>query len=426
MKSIILVLLSLSSNAFALGQLNYKKTIKLSDYKGQTYFSLMQETIKPQLDQMATNGFDIATGSTLVNALKKVDSKVASNAIRSAGGMGQLKQIGNELSASFRNLTFKQLPSALAKEGVGQGRYDLATYVSLASGGGVAVLIDANNITYNVNYGTGKEEDDERTGRSFGESNARLALDASDKQYLSSLEDYIRKDNSNTRFFYQSLLEVLLNNDATHYKQITNQGQAVATDFLAVYTAEQDRHLMSNLSSHPWDESLLEVTLLSAFHAGQKKIKLIFNGEFTDTTVKQAPGCSTEKRMTQKASLTDYWQFSSSTDPENCSRSGLNISRKDFRKLGSMITAYEKQVHPDIVAKVQRHFKTQKGKNNVFAQLSDFLISFETPKRLDSQTLQLAQDFSAFLVQVKTDADSADRFIVTHLQADDLDESGDN
>jgi hypothetical protein len=130
--------------------------------------------------------------------------------------------------------------------------------------------------------------------------------------------------------------------------------------------------------------------------------------------------------MTQKASLTDYWQFSSSTDPENCSRSGLNISRKDFRKLGSMITAYEKQVHPDLVAKVQRHFKTQKGKNNVFAQLSDFLISFETPKRLDSQTLQLAQDFSAFLVQVKTDADSADRFIVTHLQADDLDESGDN
>jgi hypothetical protein len=426
MKSIFLVLLSLSLNAFALGQLNYKKTIKLSDYKGQTYFSLMEETIKPQLDQMATNGFDIATGATLVNALKKVDSKVASNAIRSAGGMAQLKQIGNELSASSRNLTFKQLPSALAKEGVGQGRYDLATYVSLASGGGVAVLIDANNITYNVNYGTGKEEDDERTGRSFGESNARLALDASDKQYLSSLEDYIRKDNSNTRFFYQSLLEVLLNNDATHYKQITNQGQAVATDFLAVYTAEQDRHLMSNLSSHPWDESLLEVTLLSAFHAGQKKIKLIFNGEFTDTTVKQAPGCSTEKRMTQKASLTDYWQFSSSTDPENCSRSGLNISRKDFRKLGSMITAYEKQVHPDLVAKVQRHFKTQKGKNNVFAQLSDFLISFETPKRLDSQTLQLAQDFSAFLVQVKTDADSADRFIVTHLHADDLDESGDN
>jgi hypothetical protein len=422
---IFLAICFLASNVSAANLLQFKQTVRLSDYKGQTYFSLMNEVIKPRLDRTAEEGFDVSSGPTLVAGLKKVDRKVAGSALRATGGAAQLKEIGNDL-ASSRNINFKQLPSLLGRQGVGQGRYDLTTYLALISGGGVAVQIDPNNTAYNVNYGTGKEADDERTGRSFGESNDRLALDASDKEYLADLEDYVRGSDANTKYFYLSLLEVLLNNDATHFRLISKAGQAVATDFLAVYTAEQDRHLMSNLKSHPWDESLLEVTLLSSFHSGQKKIKLIYNGTFTDTTMKQAPGCNTEKRAQQKASLTDYWQFSASTDPESCNRSGLNITRKDFRKLGAMITAYEKQNHPDLLAKVQRHFKSQKGRNNVFAQLSDFLIGFKTPKRLPESSLELAQDFTNFLIQVKADADHTDKFILSHLNTEVFDDAGGN
>ena len=60
-----------------------------------------------------------------------------------------------------------------------------------------------------ISYGTGQDENDERTGRSFGESFSRLALDASDKHYLETLEDYVRTDGDNARYFYLSLLEIL-------------------------------------------------------------------------------------------------------------------------------------------------------------------------------------------------------------------------
>lgn len=424
----ILIIISLAFNfsALAVGQLDYSQAVKLNQYKGQTFFSLMEDVIKPQLDKKAVDGFDVASGAQLVAGLKKVDSKVSGSAIRAAGGITQLKNAGNKLSSFSRNLTFKQMPSALAREGIGSGRYDLTTYISLISEGGVAIQIDTYNIAYNVNYGTGEDENDERTGRSFGESHNRLALDASDKHFLKTLEDYVRTDGDNIRYFYLSLLEILLNNDASHFRMISKPGQAVATDFVAVYTAEQDRHLMSNLVRHPWDASLLEVTLLSSFHAGQKKIKLIFNGEFTDTTLKQAPGCNTNERPTQRASLTDYWQFSNSDDPENCNRSGLNITRRDFRKLGAVITAYQKRAHPELLAKVQRHFKTQKNSRNVFAQLSDFLINFETPKRFNQTTLELSQDFTNFLMQVKADANSTDRFIIEELETGDFNENSED
>ncbi|MBY0451964.1 MAG: hypothetical protein K2P92_02940, partial [Bdellovibrionaceae bacterium] len=190
---------------------------------------------------------------------------------------------------------------------------------------------------------------------------------------------------------------------------------------IAVYTAEQDRHLMANLRSHAWDEALLEVTLLSAFHAGQNQIKLMYNGTYTDTTLKQAPGCNTDVRSPKKASLTDYWQFSKSTDPANCSRSGLNVGRRDFRSLGSAITNFQRQKNPEIVARVERHFKSSKNRGNLFAQLSTFLISYNTPSRLDAQDLELIQDFTAFLMQVKADANSTDQFIVANWsnEADD-------
>ncbi|MCC2678569.1 MAG: hypothetical protein K0R29_1145 [Pseudobdellovibrio sp.] len=424
--ALLFIVLTFSLSGFAAGLLNYSNAVKLNQYKGQTFFSLMEDVIKPQLDQKAIQGFDIASGSKLVAGLQKVDKKVAASAIRAAGNVGALKMAGNSLSASSRNITFKQLPSALAREGVGPGRYDLTTYISLISEGGVAVEIDANNIAYNVNYGTGQDENDERTGRSFGESFDRLALDASDKHYLKTLEAYVKADQANVRYFYLSLMEILLNNDSSNFKKISRPGQAVATDFIAVYTAEQDRHLMSNLTRHPWDASLLEVTMLSAFHAGQRKIKLIVNGEFTDTTLKQAPGCSTATRSSQRASLIDYWQFSSSDDPENCNRSGLNITRRDFRKLGRIITAYQKRMNPELVANVQRHFRTNKNRNNVFAQLSDFLINYDTPKKLNANTLELSKDFTNFLMQIKADANQTDQFITENLKSEEFTESDEN
>lgn len=418
MKNLIFILLVTQATiVFAANKLKYSTTVDLADYKGQTYFSLMNEVIKPSLDQIAVDGFEIADGKRLVSGLKKVDGKVSNKAVRAAGGADKLQEIGDNLAG--QKITFYELPSALAKLEVGSGRFDLSTYISLISGGGVAIQIDSKNTAYNVNYGTGENENDERTGRSFGEAPGRLSLDASDKHYLEILENYVRSEGENSEFFYLSILQILLNNDASNLKNVSDAGQAVATDFLAVYTAEQDRHLMSELKKHPWDASLLEVTLLSALHAGQKNVMVIFNGQFTDTTLKQASGCTeATARQEKPASMVDYWQFSTSTDPSNCSRSGLNITRKSFRALGEAITAYELKKNPELIENIQRHFTSSKNKNNVFAQLSDFLINYNTPTQLDADTLELAQDFTAFLVQVRKDANKTSTYITNQFQAD--------
>lgn len=416
--SILLNFLLLSNLALASNNLKYTDVINLQDHQGQTFFSLMTEVIKPALDEKATNGFVVANGRTVVKSLALVDDKVANKAVRAAGSKEELKKIADVLNKTNTMYTFYELPDVLAELGVGAGRFDLTTYLALVSNGGVAVQIDDQNIGYNVNYGTGDIENDERTGRSFAEAPDRLALDASDKHYLQILESYIRKNKTNTAYFYQSILEILINSDVSNFQNITPEGQAVAADFVAVYTAEQNRHLMSDLKRHPWDEALLEVTLLSALHAGQKQIQLMYNGQFTTVTHKQTTGCDVSEKIEKRASLIDYWQFSSSEDPTHCKRSGLNVNRKDFRSLGKMITAFQKENNPELVARIQKHFKTNRNKDNVFAQLSEYLINYNTPQSLGAQGEDLIADFTEFLMQVQEDAHLNTEFINSNWPGD--------
>ncbi|MGZ3691382.1 MAG: hypothetical protein ACXVAX_07755 [Pseudobdellovibrio sp.] len=393
--------------------LNYSSVVDLNSYKGETYFALMTDVVKPALDQYATQGFIVADGQTVLAALKNVDPSVAQKAIRAAGNIDQLSQVADALHATGEKITFYNLPDALAKQGVGGGRYDLSTFLSLVSGGGVVLKMGAHSFAYNVNYGTGQTDKDEMTGRSFGETTNSFALDASDKHYLQILEKYVRSEGENSAYFYKSLLQILTNNDTSNFDNISAQGQAVASDFVAVYTAEQDRHLMAQLKSHPWDSALLEVTLISAFHGGQKNVMVMYNNELTEKTLPQSPGCSPKGTNQQPASMTDYWQYSTSTDPANCNRSGINVTRKDFRTLGLLISNYERQNHADLVNKIESHFTGSKGVN-VFAELSDFLINYNTAKKLDASSLELAQDFTQFLMQVRQDANLISSHIVAN------------
>ncbi|MEQ1722949.1 MAG: hypothetical protein ABL930_07210 [Pseudobdellovibrio sp.] len=409
MKNLLLIsLLLLSSLSFAAkndgGLLNYSTVVDITANKGTTFFALMENVIKPSLDEYATEGFVVANGKTVLAALKNVDAKVSAKAIRAAGSQAALKQLADDLNSSGEKITFYDLPQAIADAGISAGRYDLATFLALVSGGGVALKISDNSFAYNVNYGTGEFEKDEMTGRSFGEAPGRMALDASDKHYLQILEKYVRADGENSEEFYKSILQILLNSDASGFENISEEGQAVASDFIAVYTAEQDRHLMAELKNHHWDEALLEVTLLSSFHGGQKNVMIMYNGELTSTTLAQTPGCNEEERSEKKASMIDYWQFSTSTDPASCNRSGINITRRDFRSLGTLISNYQRENNPELVENVERHFQGVKTGGNLYAQLSDFLINYDTPKKLDKKTLQLANDFTAFLMQVRKDA----------------------
>ena len=407
MKSLILsALLTLTfATAQARNLLAYPETIKISEHKGKTFLALMKEDIKPALDYKATEGFQVATGEEVAERLELVEAKVSRKALSAAGSVENLMALADQLHEQYEAITFYELPAAISKLGYSAGAFDLSTFLSLVSHGGVAVQFDRNNISYNVNYGTGENTNDERTGRSFGESHDRLALDASDKHYLSILEDYVRTDSENLGQFYKTLLRILLNNDTTGFSKITKAGQAVATDFLAVYIAEQDRHLMSNFTKHPWDEALLEVTLLAAFHAGQEEIHIMYGGELTNLTHQQKTGCDEGEASEKVASLIDYWQFSSSVDPTQCKRSGINITRKDFRALGAMITAHQREVNPELVASIEARLGVTNSKN-LFADLSKFIINLETPDQLDSKTLKVAEEFTQFLLESMEHAQS--------------------
>lgn len=400
----LLFLLFISLQVEARNLLKYKDPVDLEVLKGRTFLSLMKSEIKPALDQKAREGFQVVSGADVARFLKSTDSKVAQKAIRSAGSLENLTALADQLHESGLSYRFYDLPQVIAKAGYPQGRYDLTTFLSLVSGGGVAVRIDSENIAYNVNYGTGEQEKDERTGRSFGEAPSRKALDASDKHYLETLEAYVRGEPENMEHFFRSLLSVLMNSDSSGYQKISKAGQAVATDFLAVYIAEQNRHLMSDFRNHPWEEALLEVTLLSSFHAGQKTVHVMSGGDLTATTFRQRPGCDTGEKVAKSASLVDYWQFSTNTDPAHCNRSGINITRRDFRALGALITGHMRETHPELVRRIETKLGLKEPSANLYASLSKFMIRLEAPETFNSKVLGLIGDYVEFLMAVSAEA----------------------
>ncbi len=383
--------------------LKFKTEVDLNQFTGISFLAMMKEQVKPRLDKYAEDGFTVASVEDVVAALDKVSSKVKSQALKAAGGLESLKKVVTALQG--QNVNLYNLPEKIAAAHIpGVNRYSLSTFLSLASGGGVALRLNETDVSYNVNYGIGRQAKDEMTGRSFGEGPEHLADDASDKSYLQSLQRYFSSETLNTNEFYKSLLQILTNSDASGLKKVSPDGQSVMSDFLAIYVAEQDRHLMSDLSKHAWDVALLEVTLLSAFHAGQSKFMVMFGGQLVDKVPKQAPGGEPRTDL-RDANMTDWWQFSSNPDPASKNRSGINVTKKDFRALGSVISDYMRKEHADLVQNVERHFPQAKAGGNIFQKLSDFLINKNAPRSL-SNAEELATDFGAFLDMVRQEANN--------------------
>lgn len=239
------------------------------------------------------------------------------------------------------------------------------------------------------------------TGRSFSETPLHNADDISDKSYLQGLEDLVRGEDPQN--FFRVVLQGLVNCDFSGYSKLSDLGQSVATDFFAIYTAEQDRHLMADLKAHAWDAALLEVTLLSSLHSGQEKITLMVNGEMKDIVQNQIR-CGKSDGKTRDASLIDYWQFTTNPDPAQCGRSGINITKRDFRALGQKISDYEREHHPELVEQVESHFKGIRTGGNLFAELSSYLISYKAPRSMGRDGQALVKDMMVFLAQVRNDA----------------------
>jgi hypothetical protein len=141
-----------------------------------------------------------------------------------------------------------------------------APFISVASGAGAKVILDDQHAYLNVGYRTGSNpQTDPKTGRSYGVPSDRGARDASDEYFLDHLETFYQQHPEERAAFVRLILTTLTKSDVTGLSQLSQAGGDEFTDFMAIYTAEEDRHAMLNFKSHPWDRDLAEATWASLF-----------------------------------------------------------------------------------------------------------------------------------------------------------------
>lgn len=385
---------------------NYRHVIEMADYSGQSYLSFMKAVVRPAMVDVVENGYVIASPENVEAAYKAVDKRVQ-KAVEGQGGLEAAKKVAAALEG--QTVFSETLPNEIAKIDRKLDRYRMATFLGLASGGGVVIRYHENNYAYNVHY----DKVEEKSGRSYGVGPTRLAYDASDKAYLTDVQEYFsdKKTKENLPEFYRALMLALLNTDPANYGAVKPFGQTVLSDFLAVYTAEQARNLMDESVDIHWDAALLEVTLLASFHAGQEKFKLYYQDVveqkvvFTDSVYRQTP-CELPQ-VKKQASMVDYWQFSRRiNDSKNCKRSGINVTKKEFRLLERKITDYMSKKSPALVNRLTKSMGLTKKVDNVYLALSEYLINDRTEKKLGSEKVkQITENWVEFLTEVTKNAD---------------------
>ena len=388
--------------------LEFSSAFNLADFKGKTYLTFMRETVKPAMDSLADDGYVIRGKDSIEKAYEGSDKKVQAKVDRLWGGVDGLGAIAEKLKG--KKLTMDNLPAAVATAGGARDRYGIATFIGLASGGGVAIQYAKDNYSYNIHYA----RNEKKSGRSYGTGPGRGANDASDKEYLNGLEKYFHDSPDDQKNFQNNLFRGLVNNDTSHYGDVSAEGQSILTDFFAVYTAEEARNLMGKTSTSPitpyWEAALLEVTLLASFHSNQSKFTLFYTDPqsrettYTNATKKQTPCANPDG--TKGASLADYWQFSRNiSDATNCKRSGINITKKEFRGLGRAITEYMVKKHRDQFDAVYKSMNSPAtNRENMYAALSYFLVNDKTPATLADQTDKIVNAWTAWLETTRSEA----------------------
>jgi hypothetical protein len=279
---------------------------------------------------------------------------------------------------------------------------------ALKAGKGVAVKLGDHNYNIHVNFPL-----DAQGGRSYGWTSGQVG-DWSDLKYLQHLAQVVLGNNpQDLSAFYQTIVRILGACNPQGIENLIPATQRVATNFLAIYTAEEYRAMVPKGIKN-WDDALLQVTMLGAFHGGQSKFTMFYEGKFTAQTKRQAagvytpfgPGPTAKDASDKPASMDDYWQFS--RDP-NSHRSGVNETRDDFQKMGHAITNYEASIQSQALAQVQAVV----GKSdNVIATTSKF---FTTGQSKDMSKIEgLATAVSALMLEARGNADEITTWQLNH------------
>lgn len=297
---------------------------------------------------------------------------------------------------------------------------------AIRKGEGVELRLTEDVSTYHVKYKAHNEEKAERSGRSFSAvgSNPKrpsYVADASYSHYLDTFEA-MYEDEEELKSFYEAILNVVAECDGSGFDELSQNTKQVAADFVAVYVAEQYRHLISGKGKrlgprHNWDDALLQVTLLASFHSGQTKNKngMFYEGTFTDQVFnqkydvkengesvsycvyKQPKHPKRDELKKREIRLKDYWQFN-----KTCDRSGVNVTRRDFTKMGQAITEWKAKGRNRTLLALKKNLES--SSNNLYSAISSFFINDSTPTSLEDSADDLIESIVKFLMEVRTDA----------------------
>jgi hypothetical protein len=300
--------------------------------------------------------------------------------------------------SSFYDFMHSQLGPSMQKFAP-QAKGPATNQSELKAGHGVTLKLSQFNFNIHVNYPNASEG-----GRSYGWTRGEVG-DWSDEVYLNHLAAALAQDDvEEVAKFYKLLIQMLgaCNTDDKDLsiETLSNPTQRVATNFLAIYTAEEYRAMVPVQPHHGWDDALLQVTLLGAFHSGQPTLTKFYMGSFSNKSKEQGPGVyrgpNADRAATKDAELNDYWQDSANP---NSRQSGINETRGDFVEMGLKITKYAKSTGNKTLASIEAVVGES---DNVIQAISQY---FTNGRSKDvSKIANLANDVADLMTNIRQDA----------------------
>lgn len=358
-------------------------SLNLATFEGSTFLDVVraeQDGVKAHLDGDFEQVYKVANWAKVNAALANFDKKVVGTVLKAfPNGKDGLKEMVDQMAG--KKFTPANMVGVIRANYSGSGNiFALAHFIAMASGAGTVVHIDENNYFYNFGYKSGSEADDVKSGRSYGAGPKHPATDASDIFYLTELEEFLT-EKKDIQKFYEVFLAVLTKTDVSHYGELSDLGQTVETDLIAIYTAELDRHLMVELnpSNHPWENDLAEATFLSVFNA---KTGLMY-----------------KEGALAKGPLKDFWAKSTVSN-----RSGIGITRNDRRELQRKVSAYMRSKHPALIAAVEKVTGGGRRDGDVFRGLMEFLNNASTQEKVARDADKISKSFVNLLMKIDAEA----------------------
>jgi hypothetical protein len=382
------------------------RTIDLSSLAGETFLQAMQTKgsgifDKGEVDDAAL--VTIASADQTVQDVNQFDSKVSHQVFGMfTNGQADFHSLMSTIQGkSFSPRTIRDgLRPFVSQSNLKPGaNSNIAVDASadmalLASGSGILIKIDPSNYFYNVGY----QKPIVKSGRTYAVASGRSLLDPSDKEYLTEMAADLKPATTpDPSPFFTAILKVLTNCSSSDFATLPTAGQVTATDFLAIYTAELDRHVMVDLApaTHPWEIDLAEVTFLTSYGAPSGMV--MKNGSLV-------PG-------------TPVAYFS--VGATGC---GIGETRKDFINLATRITTFENDPHhhPELVKALLDLTPTQDPKilsavnGDVIRRYLVYLNRPEFQSNVQSHSSNFVNAMVAFLKEINADNAQITQYIHSH------------